>query len=144
MDADNKNVRTWNERNVYPSEPIFVPAPNAKVYFIITYHRFDWKSIWLQLSFSFQSEDDGVILSAMVWGNGDANRVGLLVLCAKTMSELGRCEFLTPGPIPKCLHGWFAPKWINDRFKLLHFLFTFIWLLLWCVLLEGAMMTLRR
>lgn len=58
----------------------------------------------------FQSEDDGVILSAMVWGNDDTNRVGLLVLCAKTMKELGRCEFKTPGPVPKCLHGWFAPK----------------------------------
>lgn len=86
VDVDDKKVRTWNERNVYPSEPIFVPAPNPK------------------------SEDDGVILSAMVWGNGDANRVGLLVLCAKTMKELGRCEFTTPGPVPKCLHGWFSAK----------------------------------
>lgn len=43
----------------------------------------------------------------MVWGNGDENRVGLLVLCAKTMKELGRCEFKTAGPVPKCLHGWF-------------------------------------
>lgn len=31
VDADNKKVRTWNEENVYPSEPIFVPTPNAKV-----------------------------------------------------------------------------------------------------------------
>lgn len=31
VDADNKKVRIWNEQNVYPSEPIFVPTPNAKV-----------------------------------------------------------------------------------------------------------------
>lgn len=57
-----------------------------------------------------QSEDDGVILSTMIWGNGDTNRVGLLVLCAKTFTEMGRCEFKTPGPVPKCLHGWYTQR----------------------------------
>ncbi|XP_031634111.1 carotenoid isomerooxygenase [Contarinia nasturtii] len=86
VDADNKTILTWNERNVYPSEPIFVLEPHA------------------------ENEDDGVILSAMVWGNGDENKVGLLVLCAKTLKELGRCIFKTPGPAPKCLHGWFTER----------------------------------
>lgn len=58
--------------------------------------------------FFFQEEDDGIILSALVWGRDDTNRVGLLCLCAKTLKELGRYEFITPSPVPKCLHGWFA------------------------------------
>lgn len=57
-----------------------------------------------------QNEDDGVLISALLWGNLDENRVGMLVLDAKTMKELGRAEFRTPGPIPKCLHGWFIPE----------------------------------
>lgn len=86
VDVTSKTCLTWCENNCYPSEPIFVPTPNSV------------------------DEDDGVILSSMVWGNGEENRVGLLVLDAKTMTELGRCEFNDlPGPVPKCLHGWFAP-----------------------------------
>lgn len=86
VDVINKTKLTWCENNVYPSEPIFVPSPDP------------------------QSEDDGVILASMVWGRELENKVGLLVLDAKTMTELGRCEFNDlPGPAPKCLHGWFAP-----------------------------------
>lgn len=85
VDVVNKTRQTWCEDNCYPSEPIFVPSPDPK------------------------SEDDGVVLSALVWGRDIENRVGLLALCAKTWTELGRCEFDTPGPVPKCLHGWFAP-----------------------------------
>lgn len=61
-----------------------------------------------------QFEDDGVVLASIVWGNGDVNRVGLLTLCARTFMELGRSEFITPGPVPKCLHGWFASSSSND------------------------------
>lgn len=57
-----------------------------------------------------QDEDDGIILSALLWGGTDTNHVGLLVLDANTFSELGRAEFYTSGPIPKCLHGWFLPQ----------------------------------
>lgn len=85
VDVHNKTSLTWCENNCYPSEPIFIPSPDSL------------------------SEDDGVILSSMVWGRGQTNRVGLLVLDAKTLTELGRCEFNDlPGPVPKCLHGWFA------------------------------------
>uniref|UniRef100_A0A182Q6V3 Uncharacterized protein n=1 Tax=Anopheles farauti TaxID=69004 RepID=A0A182Q6V3_9DIPT len=86
VDVVAKSKLTWCEENVYPSEPIFVPAPDP------------------------QSEDDGVVLAAMVWGREEENRAGLLVLDAKTFTELGRCEFETPGPVPKCLHGWFQPS----------------------------------
>ncbi|ALC46793.1 ninaB [Drosophila busckii] len=84
VDVVDKTCRTWCEHNVYPSEPIFVPSPQP------------------------QSEDDGVILASMVVGGLNDRYVGLLVLCAKTMTELGRCDFHTNGPVPKCLHGWFA------------------------------------
>ncbi|KAJ3624233.1 hypothetical protein MTP99_017875 [Tenebrio molitor] len=86
VDTVNKTSRTWCEENCYPSEPIFVPRPDC------------------------QFEDDGVILAAMVWGRDETNRVGLLVLDAQTFKELGRAEFETSGPVPKCLHGWFLPQ----------------------------------
>lgn len=87
VDVYNKTRLTWCETNCYPSEPIFIPSPNSA------------------------DEDDGVILASMVWGNGKENQVGLLVLDATTMTELGRCEFHElPGPVPKCLHGWFAER----------------------------------
>ncbi|XP_023310515.1 carotenoid isomerooxygenase [Anoplophora glabripennis] len=86
IDAQTKTAQTWCEENCYPSEPIFVASPNSKF------------------------EDDGIILAAMVWGGEDANHAGLLILDAKTFKEIGRAEFITPGPVPKCLHGWFLPK----------------------------------
>ena len=85
VDVVNKTSLTWSEINCYLSEPIFVPSHDQ------------------------QSEDDGVVLASMIWGRHETNRVGLIVLDAKTMKELGRCEFNDlPGPVPKCLHGWFA------------------------------------
>ncbi|KAH8388452.1 hypothetical protein KR093_006574 [Drosophila rubida] len=86
VDVLEKTCKTWCEPNVYPSEPIFVASPQP------------------------QSEDDGVILASMVVGGLNDRYVGLIVLCAKTMTELGRCDFHTNGPVPKCLHGWFAPN----------------------------------
>lgn len=86
VNVKDKTSITWCEPCCYPSEPVFVPSPNAT------------------------SEDDGVVLCAIVWGGSPSveNRVGLLVLCAKTLTELGRCAFETPSQVPKCLHGWFA------------------------------------
>ncbi|XP_072388973.1 carotenoid isomerooxygenase isoform X1 [Diabrotica undecimpunctata] len=86
VDVESKTTKTWGEPNCYPSEPIFVPSPEPK------------------------SEDDGVVLSAMVWGEEDTNHVGLLVLDGESFTELGRAEFNTPSPAPKCLHGWFLPS----------------------------------
>ncbi|XP_058811653.1 carotenoid isomerooxygenase isoform X3 [Topomyia yanbarensis] len=85
VDVVNNTKQTWCEYNVYPSEPIFVPCPDP------------------------QSEDDGVVLAVMVWGREEENRVGLLILDAKSFTEIARSEFITPGPVPKCLHGWFRP-----------------------------------
>ncbi|XP_046673753.1 carotenoid isomerooxygenase-like [Homalodisca vitripennis] len=84
VDTQTRSTKTWSEPNVFPSEPIFVPSPDP------------------------QREDDGVILSALVWGRGLETQVGLLVLDATTLHELGRTVFQTPTPVPKCLHGWFT------------------------------------
>ncbi|XP_030764784.1 carotenoid isomerooxygenase [Sitophilus oryzae] len=86
VDVEEKSCKTWQEPNCYPSEPVFVACPNSK------------------------HEDDGIILSAMVWGGEDTNHVGLLIINAKTFKEIGRAEFKTPSPVPKCLHGWFLPQ----------------------------------
>jgi carotenoid isomerooxygenase len=84
VDTFNKSVLTWHQENAYTSEPLFVPSPNTS------------------------SEDDGVLVSALLRGQEDTNCIGLLVLDAKTMKEIGRCDFRDlPTPIPKILHGWF-------------------------------------
>lgn len=31
VDTKTRTCKTWNEPNVYPSEPIFVPSPHSKV-----------------------------------------------------------------------------------------------------------------
>ncbi|XP_063218959.1 carotenoid isomerooxygenase isoform X2 [Bacillus rossius redtenbacheri] len=84
VDTETGTWKLWNEENVYPSEPIFVPAPDA------------------------QGEDDGVLLSALVWGGAEETRAGVLVLDARSLAEVARAEFLTPSAVPKCLHGWFV------------------------------------
>ncbi|VEN33800.1 unnamed protein product, partial [Callosobruchus maculatus] len=87
VDTITRSSKTWCEENCYPSEPIFVPRPN------------------------FKCEDDGIVLASLVWGRDDTNHAGLLILDAQTFTEIGRAEFTTPGPVPKCLHGWFCPKY---------------------------------
>ncbi|XP_018395628.1 PREDICTED: carotenoid isomerooxygenase [Cyphomyrmex costatus] len=82
VDTFQKTKKLWQEDGVYPSEPIFVPNPNGK------------------------NEDDGVIVSSIVWADKET-RVGLLILDAVTFTEIARATFDTPGPVPKCLHGWF-------------------------------------
>ncbi|XP_039284885.1 carotenoid isomerooxygenase [Nilaparvata lugens] len=86
VDTRTKSCQTWCEDHVFPSEPVFVSSPKP------------------------QSEDDGVILSVLLWTGGYDNKVGLLILDAKTWTELGRATFFTPTPVPKCLHGWFKPS----------------------------------
>ncbi|XP_017759905.1 PREDICTED: carotenoid isomerooxygenase isoform X1 [Eufriesea mexicana] len=83
VDILKKTRKTWCEKNVYPSEPVFVPDPRGK------------------------NEDDGVVLSSIVWSDKET-RVGLLILDGVTLTEIARATFETPGPVPKCLHGWFT------------------------------------
>ncbi|XP_015369848.1 PREDICTED: carotenoid isomerooxygenase isoform X1 [Diuraphis noxia] len=84
VDTYNKTYKTWCEQNVYPSEPIFVSFPDA------------------------EGEDDGVVLSSIIWGSKCENQAGVIVLDAKSWTEIGRAVFVTQSPVPKCLHGWYA------------------------------------
>jgi len=90
VDTLKKTCKTWAEPNLYASEPVFIAHPDAK------------------------SEDHGVVLSSLIWGGDNECRTGLLILDAVSWTELGRTEFHTPSPVPKCLHGWYHNdgRWI--------------------------------
>lgn len=99
------SFKVWEQAGFYPSEPVFVPSPNA------------------------MEEDDGVILSVVITPNTVSRflpfliQVGgsvltspkcdlfqdrstfLLVLDAKTFEELGRA--MVPVNIPYGFHGTF-------------------------------------
>ncbi|XP_022523373.2 carotenoid-cleaving dioxygenase, mitochondrial isoform X2 [Astyanax mexicanus] len=80
MDLNNKKLKAWHQPGFYPSEPVFVPSPEA------------------------EEEDDGVILSVVLTPTED-NSTFLLVLDAKTFEEMGRAE--VPVNIPYGFHGVF-------------------------------------
>ncbi|XP_072526486.1 carotenoid-cleaving dioxygenase, mitochondrial isoform X3 [Salminus brasiliensis] len=80
MDLENKKLKVWSQPGFYPSEPVFVPSPDA------------------------EEEDDGVILSVVLTPTEDQSTF-LLVLDAKTFEELGRAE--VPVKIPYGFHGVF-------------------------------------
>jgi len=79
VDVKNRVTTIWYEEGCYPSEPVFVPAPNA------------------------QDEDEGVLLVVVL--DSQAGNSFLLVLDAKTLSELGRA--IVPQHIPFGFHGSF-------------------------------------
>ncbi|KAL7834943.1 hypothetical protein SRHO_G00291900 [Serrasalmus rhombeus] len=80
MDLDGKKLKVWYQPGLYPSEPVFVPSPDAT------------------------EEDDGVILSVVLKPTEDRSTF-LLVLDARTFEELGRAE--VPVNIPYGFHGTF-------------------------------------
>ncbi|XP_055798908.1 carotenoid-cleaving dioxygenase, mitochondrial-like isoform X2 [Salvelinus fontinalis] len=82
IDLEGKKVKVWYQKGLFPSEPVFVPSPDAV------------------------EEDDGVILSVVVTPTEDKSTF-LLVLDAKTWEELGRAE--VPVNIPYGFHGTFNP-----------------------------------
>ncbi|XP_059622875.1 carotenoid isomerooxygenase-like [Phlebotomus argentipes] len=84
VDVHSKTRTTWSEEHCFPGEPVFLEAPNPT------------------------SEDDGVLLSVLLWGSDQENRVGLLILNARNLEEIARCEFITSSPVPRCVHGWFS------------------------------------
>ncbi|XP_039751463.1 carotenoid isomerooxygenase [Pararge aegeria] len=84
VDTETGNYKQWYEPQCYPSEPIFIPHPDAK------------------------DEDDGVLLSSVLWGDND-HAVTLIVLNAKNLEEMARVDFTTPSQTPRCFHGWYFP-----------------------------------
>ncbi|MEE6499914.1 hypothetical protein FKM82_003635 [Ascaphus truei] len=82
-DIVTKNMLCWSENMSWPAEPLFVPHPDAK------------------------EEDEGVIISSIV--STDPNkRPYLLILDAKTFTELGRASISRE--IHLDLHGIFIPE----------------------------------
>ncbi|KAF7688698.1 hypothetical protein HF521_013505 [Silurus meridionalis] len=80
MDLESKKLKAWHQPGLYPSEPVFVPSPNA------------------------EEEDDGVILSVVLTPMEDKGTF-LLVLDAKTFEEVGRAKVSVN--IPSSFHGTF-------------------------------------
>ncbi|KAJ8343112.1 hypothetical protein SKAU_G00330400 [Synaphobranchus kaupii] len=80
MDLQGKRLKVWQHPGLFPSEPVFVPSPDAT------------------------EEDDGVILSVVITPTQE-NSTFLLVLDAKTFEELGRAE--VPVNMPYGFHGVF-------------------------------------
>ncbi|NXY86536.1 BCDO2 oxygenase, partial [Alcedo cyanopectus] len=81
VDVETKNFKIWQEDGSYPSEPVFVPVPNAT------------------------AEDSGVILSVVV-SPSENQSAFLLVLDAETFRELGRAEVAVK--MPYGFHGVFT------------------------------------
>lgn len=86
IDTDTKTFVEWAEDKCYPSEPVFVPNPNAT------------------------SEDDGVVLAAVNSSDFDAGKNAfLIVLDGRTLTEVARSEFNIQR-FPKDFHGLFREK----------------------------------
>ncbi|KAG9261489.1 beta,beta-carotene 9',10'-oxygenase-like [Astyanax mexicanus] len=80
IDLEGKKLKVWRHPGLFTSEPVFVPAPDAK------------------------DEDDGVVMSVIITPR-ERKSSFLLVLDAKTFTELGRAE--VPVDIPSGTHGLF-------------------------------------
>uniref|UniRef100_A0A6Q2ZDL9 Beta-carotene oxygenase 2b n=1 Tax=Esox lucius TaxID=8010 RepID=A0A6Q2ZDL9_ESOLU len=89
MDLEGHKMKVWEHPGLYPSEPVFVPSPDAT------------------------EEDDGVILSVVITPNKDKSTF-LLILDAKTFDELGRAE--VPVNIPYGFHGTFYSSYLQKTF----------------------------
>ena len=86
IDVETGVVKSWGEDDLYCAEPMFVPRPDAV------------------------DEDDGGLLSSAVKATPDDDYTALIIIDAKTMTELARAEFRL-GPdaaVPKPLHGFFT------------------------------------
>uniref|UniRef100_A0AAX7U3Y5 Carotenoid-cleaving dioxygenase, mitochondrial n=1 Tax=Astatotilapia calliptera TaxID=8154 RepID=A0AAX7U3Y5_ASTCA len=81
MDLKDKTFKVWYQKGFYPSEPVFVPSPDAV------------------------EEDDGVILSVVLTPSQDKGTF-LLILDAKTFEELGRAY--VPINMAYGFHGTFS------------------------------------
>ena len=87
VDTEQGVVAAWREEGVYCSEPMFVARPGGR------------------------AEDDGLILSSILWAAPHINSVGLIILAATNLSLIARVHFSLSGPVPKPLHGCFSSDW---------------------------------
>nr|XP_053644353.1 carotenoid isomerooxygenase-like [Cherax quadricarinatus] len=84
IDLETRETKDWFEDDLYTSVAYFVPRPGAT------------------------AEDDGVVLVTLLHG-AHKNKVTLLVLNARDMSEAARVTFTTPSDVPRSLHGIYIP-----------------------------------
>jgi len=85
VNVETKEMILWKENDyIYPGEPYFIPKPDGT------------------------DEDDGVVISAVADMRKEAKDY-LLVLDAKTLTELGRATF-EDVTLPCALHGIFIPS----------------------------------
>lgn len=86
VDANTKSHVLWKEERCYPSEPVFIAEPGGT------------------------AEDDGVLVAAVnrAGQTEDENSCFLLVLDAKTFTEIARAEFEGVERFPKDFHGVFT------------------------------------
>ena len=92
VDTWSGHVITWQEDNVYCSEPVFLSRPGALM------------------------EDDGVLVFSIIWGKPHVNKTGIVLVDASNLETIARVHFNLSGPVPKPLHGCFVSSWdfIND------------------------------
>ncbi|XP_061595872.1 carotenoid-cleaving dioxygenase, mitochondrial-like [Cololabis saira] len=81
MDLHDKTFKVWEQKGFYPSEPVFVPSPDAV------------------------DEDEGVVLSVVLTPTQE-KATFLLVLDARTFEEVGRAD--VPVNMAYGFHGAFA------------------------------------
>lgn len=113
LNVQTKETREWWEEECYPSEPLFVPTPGATDEDDGTIRRAGGQSQWCFMFYCRISwwvmlllRAAGVLLSVVV-KPGTEKAAFLLVLDAKTLSELARAEVRVN--IPVTLHGMFNP-----------------------------------
>jgi carotenoid isomerooxygenase len=86
INLETKEKIHWVEDDVVIFDPLFIASPNCS------------------------SEDDGIIMSAF-FRNSTPNSTGVLILDAKNLEEIARCEFINlPTAIPKPFHTTFVPS----------------------------------
>lgn len=89
MDVKNKKFQTWKMNEyTYPGEAQFIPRPGAT------------------------EEDDGVLLSTVTDVRSD-HKDFLLVLNAKTMTEIGRATI--DAHLPILIHNLFIPSNLQTK-----------------------------
>lgn len=111
FDIEKREAKYWLEEFCYPSEPI---VSHFRSIISKGYHSL--RQILSILQFVEKpdavDEDDGLILSSVV-REDDPHKVFLLILDAKSFTEIGRVTFTTPSTIPADFHGIFLNP--NDK-----------------------------
>jgi len=89
IDVTTKESKEWTQEDCYPAESLFIPNPEGK------------------------EEDDGILMSIVL--DTKAQKTFLLILDAKTMTEIGRA--VVPQVVPFGFHGnFFGKEGVEDSF----------------------------